>query len=400
MTNIVASESVNALWGSDWQEVRNEWRSDRSTFFFCHGAYGAVPTKVREYQAGLTDRIDRNPTGFFRRELDSLLEAARLEAAGFCGASPDGLAWIRNASEGMTVAIAAIPLMPGDEILVTNHVYPAVRSAAESKCKATGAKLVEVQLPFTDDDAILTQSIADGMTKRTRLFLVDEIAAATARVFPIRELAKITRERGIVLVVDGAHAPGMYPISIDTLGADIWVGNFHKWVCAPQGAAAIWATSEWREKLRPSAVSYRDGLAYPNRFGRLGTDDMTAMLSVPFAIKFLQRIGLEKIYRYNAELVAYGAEAIRTKLGTPKIAGRYACRHPIALPAGVAEDEVSALALQTHIATQLHTELSVVPPVGAQQHASIIVSAFIYNHPREYEQFATLLPQFLKEHKI
>ncbi len=73
----------------------------------------------------IIERVDQNATAFFRRELEILLEDARLKAARFCGADPDGFAWVKNVSEGMTVALAAMPLKAGDEVLITNHIYPA-----------------------------------------------------------------------------------------------------------------------------------------------------------------------------------------------------------------------------------------------------------------------------------
>ena len=188
-------------------------------------------------------------------------------------------------------------------------------------------------------------------------------------------------------------------MAVDILGADIWVGNFHKWVCAPQGTSGIWASPQWRERLRPSSVGYRNALPYPQRFSRLGTDDQTAMLCVPAAINFLRDIGMDRIHSYITRLASYGSEVIREALGTQEIAGRFAARRPIALPHGLAVDDASALQLQIRIANELHTELSVTAPIGTEEYGTMIVSAFVYNHPSEYEQFARLLPQFLDSHR-
>ncbi len=397
MIDLSVTNTANELWGSNWHKIREFWQLSPSVFHFNHGAYGAVPVPVRKQQALLFQEIDSNPSGFYRRKLDTLLEDARLEAAEFCGASPESFAWVRNASEGMSVAIAAVPLEKGDEVVITNFIYPAVRLAVEQKCRATGATLVEVQLPITEDDTALIAEIAAAINRHTRLLIIDEIASATARVFPVREIASVARENDVILIVDGAHAPGMYELSVKTLGADLWVGNFHKWVSAPHGAAAIWAAPRLRKLLRPSSVGYRDALEYPGRFGRLGTDDLTSILCTPFAIRFLKEIGLDKIYSYNKQLAACGAGVITQALNTQKVQGHFAARHPIALPEGTAQDADSALALQTQIATILQAEVSVSPPIGGQKHGTVVISAYAYNHPREYEQFGELLANFIQK---
>src|SRR6516165_7810532 len=234
---IAAQRSLNRLWGSDWPAIASQWGLDGSIFHFNHGAYGAVPKVVRDQQKSLQEQIDQNPSGFFRRELEPLLESARLEMAAFCRASPDGFALVRNASEGMTIALAGVPLSTGQEVIITSHVYPSVRFAVEDKCKETGAKLLEVHLSCSDDDSELIAPILGAITEKTRLIVIDEIPWTTGCLFPVRklsrELSKVVGENGIALLVDGAHAPGTYPLSVEALGADIWVGNFHKWVCAP-----------------------------------------------------------------------------------------------------------------------------------------------------------------------
>lgn len=399
MTITNVRRTPNHLWGPDWEQVRRHWRVSDSVFHFNHGAYGAVPVPVREAQAELHARIDANPTGFYRRELDDLLEAARLDAAAYCGASADGFGFVRNASEGMTVTIEALPLEPGDELLITNHIYPAVRLAVENKARASGAKIVEVAMPFTDDDTEYVSVITAAMSKKTRAFVVDEIASPTGRVFPIRELSKETKERGIVFVVDGAHSPGQFKLSVDTLGADMWVGNFHKWVCTAHSAGAVWVAPQWRKAIEPASVGYRDRMPYPQRFGRLGTDDLTGALCVPAAIKFLKSIGAERIYKYNTELAAYGAKAITMALGTAPVPGRFAARHPANLPAGIATTPDAALTLQTRIATELKAEVSVAAPIGTEKNGAVLVSAFLYNHPSEYDEFAQLLKQLLASYK-
>lgn len=226
------------MWGDDWFQVRQLWQLDHSIFQFSHGAYGACPTSVFQKQLELLTRIQRNPTGFFRRDLLPLFESARIKVAEYCGANPENLAWVRNATDGMTVAIEALPLRQGDEIVITNHVYESVRIAVERRARASGATIVEAHVPLTSDDKVLVDAIQAKLSKRTSALIIDDIASPTGRIFPVAEIAKIARTKEIPIVVDAAHAPGIRPLALEEEGVDFWVGNFHKWVCAPHVAGS------------------------------------------------------------------------------------------------------------------------------------------------------------------
>jgi isopenicillin-N epimerase len=396
MNNAVILEQENALWGADWHSVRQMWSLDFSVFQFSHGAYGACPNVVRTRQHELLDRINTNPTAFFRRDLLPLFDAARVRAAEFCGATPENVAWVRNATDGVTAAINALPLRTGDEFLITNHIYESARMAVERKAKTTGATIVQAHVPLTDSDDELLNSIEAKVTNRTRALIVDDIAAPTARVFPVARIAELTKSRGITLIVDAAHGPGMHPIELERHpGIDMWVGNFHKWICAPYSAGILWAAQEWHDKLQPLSASFRENLTYPQNFGRLGTDDLTGPLCVPDAIDFIETLGLEKVRNYSHKLVAIGAQTITNALNTKRVPGKFAGRHPVALPEGVATTDDAAYALQTRIGRELRAELSVSGPIANEGHGYLLISAFAYNHPDDYQRFAEQLVPWL-----
>jgi isopenicillin-N epimerase len=397
VSTTICDEKLNPLWGDDWLTVKQRWSLDYSVFQFSHGAYGGCPNSVREMQLALLERMHRNPTGFFRRELLPLLEEARHRAAQFCSADAKNIAWVRNATDGMTVAINALPLEAGEEIVITNHIYEAVKIAVERRARETGAKIVQAHVPLTDDDNVLIAAIESKLTKKTRALIIDDIASPTARVFPVREIAKIARDRNIPIVVDAAHAPGMYPLAVEQDGVDMWVGNFHKWVCAPYVAGVLWVAPKWHDKVQPLSASFRDNLPYPQNFGRLGTDDLTAALCVPHAIDFLEELGASKVREYSCKLAAIGAETITKALGTRRVPGKFAARHPIALPEGIAITDAEAYTMQTRIGRELGAELSVAGPVSHENHGYLLISSFVYNHPNEYQRFAEQFVPWLME---
>jgi isopenicillin-N epimerase len=122
-------------------------------------------------------------------------------------------------------------------------------------------------------------------------------------------LIRRARRAGILVVIDGAHAPGHLPLDLEELGADVYVGNGHKWLMAPKGAAFLWARREVQELLEPLVVSWgwRSDRPGPSRFVDelqwTGTHDPAAYLSVPAAIRFREEHDWTRVQRQCHALV-------------------------------------------------------------------------------------------------
>ena len=109
-------------------------------------------------------------------------------------------------------------------------------------------------------------------------------------VFPVAEICRRARADGIVTVVDGAHAPGQVSLDLRALGADLYVGACHKWLCAPKGSAFLYARRALQPRLNPLVVSwgYESEAPSASQFVDYhewqGTRDMAAYLATPAAI--------------------------------------------------------------------------------------------------------------------
>jgi isopenicillin-N epimerase len=163
-------------------------------------------------------------------------------------------------------------------------------------CAKRGARYVKqpITLPITDEAQIVDQ-LWQGVTPRTRVLYLIHVTSPTALTLPVHAICRRAREAGILTVVDGAHAPGQFALDLASLGADIYTGNLHKWLCAPKGAGFLWVREEIQPQIEPLVVGWGYGveraLFEENDFVSatqwLGTDDISAYLSVPAAIDFL-----------------------------------------------------------------------------------------------------------------
>ncbi|MFH1570098.1 MAG: aminotransferase class V-fold PLP-dependent enzyme, partial [Gemmatimonadota bacterium] len=231
---------AHPLWGDDWEAVRRLWLLDPAVAHCNHGSYGAVPAAVLAAQEELRRRMAANPVSWFERELPGQVTAARAEIARFLGAEPGDVALVSNASAGVSAVCQSLALAPEDEVVCTDHGYGAVSNAIERLCARTGAVRAIARVPEESADDEVVEILSRHCSRRTRLVVLDEVTAPTARHFPVEAAARVAHGVGAAILVDGAHALGMLPVQVPQLGVDFWVGNLHKWACAPAGAAALW----------------------------------------------------------------------------------------------------------------------------------------------------------------
>ena len=389
-------ESSNDLWGPDWPDVRARWDLDPTLSHLNHGSFGAVPRTVRAAQRTWRELSDVNPMRFYHVHRAPAIIAARQAAAAFLGTSPDALALVANATAGVSTVLAALPLRPGDEIVLTDHTYGAVGLAARRFATAAGAEVVTVNVGLTAPDDEVVRQVDQALSPRTRLVLIDQVTSPTARTFPLREIAELARSQGVAVLVDGAHAPGMLDLDVESLGVDFWVGNFHKWAFAARSVAALWVAPSWRDRIRPLVVSWNEEEPFPGPFDQQGTVDDSAWLALPEAVRFFDSLGAERLRHHNSALAAYAqstvASALRVSLAdvidNPTLSMRL-----VPLPARAAELEKGGGSLYQRVATELRAEVALVTWLGRRW---LRLSAQAYNTPAEYDRLGAGLATLLR----
>jgi len=218
------------------------------------------------------------------------------------------LVFIPNATHGVGIIAHTLTvsrrhrLSAGDEVLTTDHEYGACARAWRAACARTGAlyRPVRLNTPVASPEQVV-QAIRSALTERTRVLFLSHVTSPTGMVMPIAELCSLARDEGILTVIDGAHGPGQVPVDLTALEADFYTGNCHKWLCAPKGAAFLYARPGVQEIVEPLIVSWgtRPEAPGPSRFVDdlefTGTRDMAAYLAVPAAIAFQADHGWDRV---------------------------------------------------------------------------------------------------------
>ena len=284
--------------------MRDLFLLDPDLVFLNHGSFGACPREVWEAQQRWQLEMERNPVLFLGRRSAELLAQARAALGRTLGARGDDLVFVPNATTGVNIVARSWPLQPGDEVLTTDLEYGACDATWQRLCEQAGALYRKVQIPLPYERERVAERLMAAVTPRTRLIYLSHLTSTTALILPVAEVCAAARALGIATLVDGAHAPGQIELDLDTIGADFYVGNCHKWLCAPKGAGFLHARAERQPMLHAPITSwgYAEGTGghagfdaylgrtlFERRMQWQGTRDLAAWLAVPAAIDFQAR---------------------------------------------------------------------------------------------------------------
>ncbi|MFF9756065.1 aminotransferase class V-fold PLP-dependent enzyme [Streptomyces sp. NPDC014344] len=392
MSETDVSTAPRPLLLADGRPAVGAWTLDPALRHLNHGSFGAVPLVAQQRQNALRAEMERAPVVWFP-ELPGRIAAARAGLAAFLGADAGDLALVPNASAGASVVHANLERRAGGEIVVTDHGYGAVTMGAERLARRWGGRVRTARVPLDAGEEQAYEAVMAEVSDATGLLVVDQITSATARRLPVERIGAEAARRGVPLLVDGAHAPGLLAAPLAGLTCDFWTGNLHKWACAPRGTAALVARGPLRDGLHPLIDSWGAPGPYPDRFDQQGTLDATGHLAAQTALDFVGSTwGWDGARRYMDELAGYGERVVaaavteltgedaRVDAGMPVPGMRL-----VRLPDGLADSRVAADALRDRVAAELGVEAAFTAFGGT---GYVRLSAHVYNTGEDYEYFA------------
>ena len=274
--------------------MRSHFLLDPNIIYLNHGAFGACPKPIFEDYQHWQGELEQQPTAFITQKLPQYIKRSKEALAGYINCEADDFFFVPNPTFAINVVMRSLDLKPGDEILATNHEYGAMDRTWDFYCKKTGAIYIrqEISLPIKSSAQIIDE-FWKGYNSNTKVVFLNQISSVTSLIFPVKEICEKAQQLGLIVIVDGAHVPGHIPLDIAKIDADYYTGTLHKWMLAPKGSSFLWVKKEFQERLDPLVVSWGYQADFPkNQFldyhEFYGTRDMSAFLTAPAAIKFLE----------------------------------------------------------------------------------------------------------------
>ncbi len=374
---------------------------DPDIIFLNHGSFGACPKEVFQVYQDWQLRLERQPVRFLGREYAQHDLTARKALGAYLSTEPDNLAFVPNATYGVNLVARSLPLLPGDEILTTDHEYGACDYTWEMLCRTRGAKYVKhpIRLPV-GSPSTLADEIWQGVNPHTRVIYLSHITSPTALRLPIEDLCARARAAGILTLIDGAHAPGQIPLEIPATQADFYTGNCHKWMLAPKGSAFLYTHPTVQHLIEPLVVSWgyhaetTSGSQYIDYLQWTGTRDPAPYFTVPAAIDFMQNHDWPSVRQSCRALLQTALAGIGQITGLPPFysldSDVYAQMGAVPLP------ECDAAQLKARLYDELKIEIPVTK-IGSRLFIRVSIQA--YNTPQDVAHLLralqTLLPQVL-----
>ncbi len=294
---IVTTKGAEELAGDEdfWFRVRHAFTLDRNVINLNNGSISPSPlvvqTALRRYQ----DFSEMQPSLYVDEILIPEIELVRKRLAAEGGAHSEEIAVTRNTTESLESIQFGLDLKRGDEVLTTTQDYPSMIVAWQQRERRDGIvlKMVPFPTPPPSPDA-LTRLIEGAITPRTKVILISHITYTTGQIFPVRDICRMARSRGITTIVDGGHSFAQFPFRLSELECDYYGASLHKWLCAPIGTGLLYARRDGIAKVWPLFGNPKDMDANIRKFERIGTSPVANRSAISEALAFHQSIGVER----------------------------------------------------------------------------------------------------------
>ena len=278
-----------------WREIQSAFTVDRSLINLNNGGVSPSPKTVQEAMRRYLEFSNQAPTITMWQVLEPEIEAVRRRLASSFGCDAEEMAITRNASESLEICIFGLDLKPGDEVLTTNQDYPRMLTSWRQRERRDGIKLRTISFPVPPpsmDD--LYERIERAITPRTKVILVCHITNLTGQIFPIKRICRLGRERGIEVIVDGAHAFAHFPFKHSDLDCDYYGTSLHKWLLAPHGTGFLYVRKSKIAGLWPLMAADKRQDNDIRKFEEIGTHPAANHNAIAEALTFHEGIGVER----------------------------------------------------------------------------------------------------------
>jgi selenocysteine lyase/cysteine desulfurase len=395
----VAGQSPEAVAQDEfyWREIQQAFTLDRTLTNFNNGHHCPQPRVVLEAVKRYMD-LENEAPGFYGNMINRNIETVRRRLAAEFGCDTEELAITRNASESLQIVQNGLDLAPGDEVITTEQDYPRMLTTWDQRMRRDRIKVTRLQFPVPTTAQDLFDRFERAITPQTKVVHFCHITNLTGQLFPVQRICRMARARGIISIVDGAHAVGHFPYELRDLECDAYGTSLHKWLLAPLGTGFLYVPKVNIPKFWPlqaSTASRNDDI---RKFEEVGTMPAAPRAGIAEALAFHQGIGGER-------------KAARLHFLTARWGNRIKSLPKIRMLSNLEPGQTWGLAMvgvegteATKISSFLWDRYRIIvtavsqgePPAQRFDYQGIRVTPNIYSTLEEVDTFAAAMEEFVK----
>ncbi len=312
MGDLASASSTDALDTDYWRLVQRQFRFEPGLVYLNNASLGPSPTLVADATEAFRRKLDAFPSRYMWGGWTEEKEAVRSKAAALLGASREEIAIIHNTTEGMNLVASSLELEPGDEVILADHEHHSGTIPWRYWQEPKGIKLVRPTLPILPSEPEeIVEVYRRAITSRTRVISMCHVVNTNGMILPVKEVAAMARERGILVAVDGAQAPGMINVDLHDLGCDFYAASSHKWLFSPKGVGIFYARLASQPLLKPLIVANGWEDESIRRLENYNTRNLPEVLGLGVAFDFQNLLGPDRRQARIFELKRY----LRDRIG-------------------------------------------------------------------------------------
>jgi len=305
-----------------WALVRSQFALKPGLTYMNTGTEGSMPWCI-------ISRIDNYFKEFAENPWDAIIESdlfgimmkeTRTKVAEFLEASLDEIVLTTNTTEGMSFTANGLDLQEGDEVLTTLHEHSGGLCCWELLRERRNVTVTELELPSPPESKQeIIDIFEDAITTQTKVMSFCHINWTTGLRMPVKELCDLAWNKGIISVVDGAHAIGMLNLNLHELGCDFYACSPHKWLNAPPGTGVLYMREGVQDLLWPTVTEVSASRNGPGVFQARGQQCTPLYACLNDAIDFQNAIGKNRIQGRILDLNTYLRGKIKENWGEEKL---------------------------------------------------------------------------------
>ena len=294
-----------------WYQVQQAYTVSPNIINLNNGGVSPQPRVVQEAVERYNRLSNETPSYYMWRILDQGREPVRSKLADLAGCSSEELAINRNASEALETIIFGLPLKAGDEVVLTKQDYPNMINAWKQREKRDGIKLKWLSFDFPSEDVgYIVSEFTNAFTANTKVVHITHMINWNGQILPVKAIANAAHQRGIEVLVDGAHTFAHLDYKIPDLDCDYFGTSLHKWLCAPFGSGLLYIKKEKINKIYPLFAAPESQNEDIRKFENLGTRSFAIEQGIGQAVNFHHMIGSERKFKRLHYLKNYWASRV------------------------------------------------------------------------------------------
>lgn len=282
--------------------VRQQLHVPENRLYLNTGSLGPSPVVVTDAVHAMMQQLEMNPAIENWGDLGERMEKVRTKVGELINADPENVVLTRNTTEGLSLISQSLKLSKGDEILTTTHEHGGGEVGLDYLASTQGAVIKKLQMPVpAPSKEAVVEAVRSNITTKTKVVMLSHVNTLTGLKMPFEEISKITKSKGILLIADGAQAPGLVVVDVKSMGVDAYAASGHKWMLGPKETGFVFWSKELQQKINPVFTS--SGLG--SYSASSGTRNVALISGLGVAIDWLNVIGKEKVEKRCNEMGAY-----------------------------------------------------------------------------------------------